>query len=290
MLSGTHGRLAWASRPAPPEKPWGRSRYTWNYASGTRLLLGSEPFFDQQSTDGTLNSSWHTPRAIDVRDTSMAIRVLIADDHQILVTTLAAELARHDMKVVGTETRSENVIAAYEKKKPDVVLLDIRFAPGSPDGLEVGAELIARHADARIVFFSQFDVTSVVAEAYRIGGLGYVTKGATMQILIDAIRAAHERRTTIMPAMQERLALAMIKQVESPRARLEARELEVFIMLAEGLQQPEIAERMKLSPKTISFITGAIKEKLQVTRPIELTLMAVRHLLVDPWARQDGSR
>lgn len=215
----------------------------------------------------------------------MAIRVLIADDHQILATALATELARHDVKVVATELRSEDLLTSYEKKKPDVVLLDIRFAPGSPNGLEVGAQLLARHPEARIVFLSQYEETEIIAEAYRLGGLGYVTKGATIPILLDAIRAAHDRRTTLMPAIQERLALAMIKPSESPRARLEPRELEVFILLAKGFQQPEIAERMSLSTKTISFITSDIKEKLQVTRPIELTLMAVRHLLIDPWSR-----
>lgn len=213
-----------------------------------------------------------------------AIRVLIADDHQLIASTVGAALASYGMTVVGTELRSEHLIAAYQRKKPEVVLLDIRFAPGSPTGLVVGAELLKQHPDARVVFFSQFDETEIMAEAYRLGGLGYVTKGATIDLLVEAIRAAKDGRTSFMPTVHERLALALLNRSESPKALLEPRELEVFVMLAQGLQQNEIAERMELSVKTISFITGDIKEKLGIIRPIELSLLAVRHLLVDPWA------
>lgn len=210
-----------------------------------------------------------------------AVRVLIADDHPLIIEGLVAALKRLGLRVAGHVQTATDVIAKYMQTRPDVLVLDVRFGPG-PNGLDVARELIARDANARIVFYSQFDQNEVIREAYRLGGAAFITKNTPPEVLALAIAEAHAGRTYFLPQIAERLALLGVRGDQSPRSMLEEREVEVFMLMAGGLTNNEIAERMNLSTKTIGSIGQAVKEKLGVQRATDMTRLAVRHGMLDP--------
>ncbi|AKJ27116.1 response regulator transcription factor [Caldimonas brevitalea] len=211
-----------------------------------------------------------------------AIKVLIADDHPLIVEGLVSALKRHGIECVGEALKASEVLPKFKASRPDVVLLDVRFGEGQPSGLEVARDLLARHPDARIAFYSQFDQDELVKEAYRLGGMSFVTKNAPVDVLANAIRQVHAGQLFFATDIAQRLALLNVRGDESPQARLDARELEVFKRMALGLTNVEIAEELSLSPKTISNVSQAIKERLGVHRPAEITRLAVRHMLIAP--------
>jgi DNA-binding NarL/FixJ family response regulator len=208
-------------------------------------------------------------------------RVLLADDHPLIVEGISAVLRRLGFVIVGSVSSASEVIAKYAETSPDVLVLDVRFGPG-PSGLDVGRQLLAEYAKARIVFYSQFDQDAVIREAYRIGGAAFITKNTDPGILAAAINAAFAGETYFLPRIAERLALLGLRQDPSPASKLESREIDVFTQLAQGFTNLEIAERMKLSTKTISIINQSIKDKLGVHRAAELTRLAVRHGMIEP--------
>jgi two-component system, NarL family, invasion response regulator UvrY len=210
-----------------------------------------------------------------------ALRVLIADDHPLIIEGLVAALKRLGLRVAGHVEAATEVIAKYMQIQPDVLVLDVRFGPG-PTGLDVARELIARDPNARIVFYSQFDQNEVIREAYRLGGAAFITKNTPPEVLARAIQEAHAGRTYFLPEIAERLALLGVRGDQSPRAMLDEREVEVFMLMARGLTNNEIAERMNLSAKTIGNIGQTVKEKLGVQRATDLTRLAVRHGMLDP--------
>jgi two-component system invasion response regulator UvrY len=216
-----------------------------------------------------------------IRKTMNAVRVLLADDHPLIIEGLTGALKRLGLKVVGFALTAGEVLEKFRRAKPDVLVLDVRFGPG-PSGLDVAREVIADDPQARIVFYSQFDQNEVIREAYRLGGAAFITKNTSPELLVQAIEQAHAGKTYFLPEIAERLALLGVKGDPSPGAVLDERELEVFLKLASGLTNNEIAEHMDFSAKTIGAIGQSVREKLGVQRAADMTRLAVRYGLIDP--------
>lgn len=210
-----------------------------------------------------------------------AVRVLLADDHPLIIEGLTIALRRLGLDVLGHVGTANAVKPIFHQLRPDVLVLDVRFGPG-PTGLDLAREILEENPRARIVFYSQFDQDEVIREAYRIGGSAFVTKDTPPEALAEAIVDASKGKTRFLPIIAERLALLGVHGDESPRARLDPREIEVFVQLARGQTNNEIAESMQLSTKTISTIVQAVKEKLGAHRAAELTRLAVRHGMIEP--------
>jgi len=208
------------------------------------------------------------------------IRVLIADDHPLIALALTPALRSLGIEVVATATTVEEVVEKYVQVKPDVVVLDIRFRRGLT-GLEVARELVQGAPPARIVFYSQFDQDEVLKEAYRVGGMAFVTKDKGPALLADAIKQAHAGQIFFLREIAERLALINLRGDESPQAKLELRELQVFRLMAEGFTNVEIAQKMNLSTRTITTLTQTVKEKLGVQRQADLTRLALKHQIIE---------
>lgn len=209
------------------------------------------------------------------------VRVLLADDHPVIIDGLRAALGGHDVDVVGQVHKAEEVVQAFLHHKPDVLVLDVRFGPG-PTGLDAARDLFAKTPKARVVFYSQFDQDEIIREAYRLGACAFITKNTAPVDLAAAIGQAAQGKTYFLPQIAERLALLGVRGEQSPRARLDPRELDIFVQLAAGATNIEIADRMGLSTKTISTIAQSVKEKLGVHRPAELTRLAMRYGLIEP--------
>jgi two-component system invasion response regulator UvrY len=207
--------------------------------------------------------------------------VMIADDHPLIVEGLTSVLARHGLSVVGSASEAASVASVYATLKPDVLVLDLRFGEGSMGGLDVMQALLASHPNARVIIYTQFDQDEIVREAYQRGAKAFVTKNTDPTELAETIVKVNQGETVFLPPIATRLALMTVRGDESPIAKLQPREVEVFKFMAQGLTNVEIAERMNLSPKTISTTSQSIKDQLGIHRAADITLMAVKCGLIE---------
>jgi DNA-binding NarL/FixJ family response regulator len=211
----------------------------------------------------------------------MKIRVMLADDHPIVMTGFAMSLQGQGLEVVAQARTPEEALERFQQLRPDVIVLDIRFGE-QLTGLDVAKRILAQAPAAAIVFLSQFDQDSLIKETYRLGGRAFMTKDCDPADLAAAVRRAHEGELYFLPHIAERLANLSVRGDASPQSQLDERALEIFTLMAEGLTNAEIAEKLDVSTKTISNISQAVKEKLGVHRPAYITRLAVKHGLIEP--------
>jgi DNA-binding NarL/FixJ family response regulator len=202
-----------------------------------------------------------------------AIRILIADDHPVFRFGLRALLnAMPDTEVVGEVTSGEEAIALAGSVRPDVILMDINM-PGV-NGIEATRRIRETNSDIRILIVTMLEDDSVFA-AMRAGARGYVVKGAEPAEILRAIRAVADGEAIFSPGVAERLMHffatppAPAGNHAQPAAapmfpELTDREREVLGLVAQGLTNGAIAERLVLSPKTVRNYITEIFSKLQV--------------------------
>ncbi|WP_395007762.1 response regulator [Undibacterium sp.] len=212
---------------------------------------------------------------------SKAIRVLLADDHPIVMTGFAMSLAAEGMEVVGQAKTPQEAVEQFAALRPDVVVLDIRFG-AEMTGLDAAKHILENQSEAQIVFLSQFDQDALIKETYRLGAKAFVTKDCDPADLAVAVQRASQGQLYFMPQIAERLANLSVRGDASPQTLLDERSLEIFKLMAEGLTNVEIAEKLDLSQKTISNISQAVKEKLGIHRPALITKLAMKHGLIEP--------
>jgi DNA-binding NarL/FixJ family response regulator len=205
------------------------------------------------------------------------IRILLADDHPIFrfgMRTLLTSMP--DMTVVGEAVTGEEAVQLVETLLPDVVLMDIHM-PGV-GGIEATAHIRTQHPRTAILIVTMLDDDSVFA-AMRAGARGYLLKGAEPAETLRAIRAVASGEAIFSPGVAERVMHYFAHPVVSPThsvtlAQLSEREREVLTLIAQGLTNAAIAERLVLSPKTIRNYISEIYSKLQVTDRIQAVLLA----------------
>jgi len=204
------------------------------------------------------------------------IKVMLADDHPVVMGGFAMALAGFGVEVVGQARTPTEAVEAYQALAPDVAILDMRFGE-QMTGLDAARQILAVAPKAHIIFLTQFDQDALVKEAYRIGARALVTKDCDPAELFTAVQRAAQGELYFMPAIAERLASLSVLGEQSPQALLDERSLEIFKLMAEGLTNAEIAEKLGVSSKTISNSSQAIKDKLGVERAADITRLAVRH-------------
>jgi two-component system response regulator NreC len=207
------------------------------------------------------------------------IRVMLADDHQILLDGLRRLIdSTGDMKVVATATDAATAVAAAQEHRPDVLVLDVSMPGG---GLEVARRVREMELPTKIVILTMFSEDRYVMEAVRLGAAGYVLKRSADKELLEAIRAVAAGEAYLTPAAV-RLLLAT-QQSEGGRAEpaLSPREREVLRFTARGYSNLEIAERLFVSPKTVDTYRSRIMAKLDLHRRSELVEYALGHGLLE---------
>lgn len=209
------------------------------------------------------------------------IKVVLADDHPIVMTGFAMSLQSEGMEVLAQAKTPQEAIARYAALLPDVLVLDIRFG-AELTGLDAAKQVLQDFPEANIVFLSQFDQDALIKETYRLGARAFVTKDCDPADLALAIRRASQGELYFLPSIAERLANLSVRGDSSPQSQLDERELAIFTSMAEGLTNVEIAEKLDLSAKTISNVSQTIKEKLGIHRPALITRLAVKHGLIEP--------
>jgi DNA-binding NarL/FixJ family response regulator len=194
------------------------------------------------------------------------IRILIADDHPVFRFGLRALLETEPgYLVVGEARTGEEAVELATSLRPDVVLMDINM-PGL-NGIEATRQIAAERPESAILVITMFDDDTVFA-AMRAGARGYLIKGAEGEETLRAIRAVAEGEAIFSPRAAERLIkffAAAPRDVVAPAfPELTPRELEILSLVAQGLTNTAIAERLILSPKTVRNQVSIILSKLQV--------------------------
>ncbi|MBS0420754.1 MAG: response regulator transcription factor [Proteobacteria bacterium] len=209
------------------------------------------------------------------------IKVLLADDHAVVRTGFRLLLqSQSDISVVAEAHSGETACQMYADWLPDVVVMDLGM-PGM-GGLEAIRRIRARNPAARVLALSAHDDPMHARRALREGALGFLSKRTAPEVLIEAISALAAGRRYIDPGLAQKLALAEIEgAARSPIEQLSEREFEVFIRLAGGATVQKIADDLKLSASTIGTHLYNIKQKLAVVNQSELTLLAIRHGLIE---------
>jgi DNA-binding NarL/FixJ family response regulator len=196
------------------------------------------------------------------------IRVVVADDHQVVRAGFAELLdTQPDFRVVGTAADGADAVRTCRELNPDVVLMDVRM-PGM-DGIEATRQLTAAGDGPRVLSLTTFDLDEYVYDALRAGASGFLLKDATAERLFDAVRVIAAGQALLAPAVTRRLITEFAHQrpvADSPAtvllAALTARETEVLRLLAEGLTNLEIAERLVVTEQTVKTHVSRLLAKL----------------------------
>lgn len=188
--------------------------------------------------------------------------------------------AETDIDVVGDVESGELALPMIRKLHPDVVLCDLHL-PGL-SGLEVTERVVRGDHGTRVIIVSVLEDGPMPKRLLEAGASGYVGKGGDASELVRAVRDVSRGKRYLASSIAQNLALSGIAGDSSPFDELSPRELEVALLLVQGLRQDDIAKRLSLSAKTVNTHKARLFEKLDIHDNIALARMASRYGLVDP--------
>jgi DNA-binding NarL/FixJ family response regulator len=219
----------------------------------------------------------------------MTVRVVLADDQTLVRSGFRALLERaDDIEVVGEATDGAEAVDLVRSTRPDVVLMDIRM-PGV-DGLEATRRIKAHEslAGVRVIMLTTFELDEYVFEALHAGASGFLLKDIEPDALRDAVRIVAEGDALLAPSVTQRLIREFVTQPGRHRppperlADLTEREREVMTLVAQGLSNQEIAERLVISPATAKTHVSRTMMKLRAHDRAQLVVLAYETGLVRP--------
>lgn len=204
------------------------------------------------------------------------IRIVIADDHPIVrggLTQLMASTS--DMQVVGYASNRYDVLLQCQEAAVDVLVLDLSM-PGV-QGLSLLQELMALPRKPPVVVLSMHNEGQIVQRALKSGASGYITKDSEPGVLLAGIRKVASGGKFIDPALVDSVVFTPSDHSGHPKALLSEREYEILQLIVTGMQLGEIADRLHLSPKTVSTHKMRLMQKLGVNNNADLVRYAIRH-------------
>lgn len=211
-------------------------------------------------------------------------RILIVDDHELLRQGLHDLIASEsDLEICGEALDEAGAITQFRALQPDLMIVDVSLKEG--DGIDLIKRIHAESPTVRLLMLSMHDESLYAQRALRAGALGYVSKQAPSRTILEAIRCVLDGKLYLSAQLSQRLlqraASGKLQESESLVETLSDRELEIFEHIGRGLQTRQIADMLKLSPKTVHSYRERLKQKLNVTTAGELTHQAVRWVLKD---------
>jgi len=203
------------------------------------------------------------------------IRVMLVDDHGMVRKGLAAFLSNAaDILLAGEARDGQEAVELCEQLRPDVVLMDLVMP--KMDGVAATRLIRQRCPEVRIVALTSFQERDLVRDALQAGAISYLLKDVTGEALAEAIRSAHAGRSTLAPEAVR----ALIQDKEDDLQLIEPltdREREVLEWLVQGLENPEIAVRLTISPSTVKVHVSNILSKMGVANRKEAIALALKH-------------
>jgi DNA-binding NarL/FixJ family response regulator len=220
----------------------------------------------------------------------VSIRVLVVDDQQMFRVGLVAILqAQPDIVVVGEAEDGGTALARTRSLTPDVVLMDVRMP--TMNGIDAATAILGDTVSAhrpRIVMLTTFDIDDYVFAALRAGASGFLLKDATPDELVAAVRTVHAGDALLSPSVTRKVVAEFVGTPQrrlvsaTPMSALTEREREVFLHLAAGLSNLEIAERLFLAEQTVKTHVSRILGKLGLRDRIHAVVLAYESGLVVP--------
>jgi len=242
----------------------------------TRTALSQEP--RPASPPGLAGQAPRsTAQTPDANRPGAPIRVLVADDHEIVRKGIGAVLsAQTGVCIVGEAGNGQEAIARAEELRPDVILMDLAM-PGM-DGVEATRQIIARQPEARILVLTGLAADQNVFAAIKAGASGYLLKESGPDNLLQAIRQVYHGEASLDPPIARTVLQEFVRLSERPLAPdlLSEREAEVLRLLAEGLKDKEIAERLVISETTVRSHVHHLLGKLQLANRTQAVQYALR--------------
>lgn len=211
----------------------------------------------------------------------MTIRVFIVDDHALVRTGMRMILsAETDIEVLGEAESGEAALPQIRRLKPDIVLCDLHL-PGV-SGLEVTERIVRGDHGTRVIIVSVLEDGPLPRRLLEAGACGYVGKGGEASELLRAVRDVARGKRYLANSIAQALALSGIGGDGSPFDALSPREMEVALLLTQGLRQEAIARRLSLSAKTVNTHKTRLFDKLGIRDSIALARLATQFGLADP--------
>ena len=209
------------------------------------------------------------------------VRLLLVDDHQVVLEGLASMLASQSNRVViaAATTDADEALRLAAERQPDVVLLDVRLRGAS--GLDLCTELVRRHPAIKVVFFTVYDDEQYLFQALRVGASGFLLKTTTGPELADHLDRVMEGDVAVDPALAGRVAMTAARLQSGefwPGARtgLTQRESEVLGLMVRGLSNRAIALRLSIGEDTVKTHARAVYRKLEVGDRAQAVAVALR--------------
>ena len=210
------------------------------------------------------------------------IRIVLIDDHALVRTGLRMILEKQpDIDVAGEADDGQTGLNLIRREKPDVALVDLHMPTVS--GIEVTERVRRAKLSTRVVILTMAGEAPFPRKLLDAGASGYLTKGCPADELVRAVRQVADGRRYLSGDVAQQLALQSVagNPAASPFDELSTRELEVAMMLAQGLSASQIADRLKLSAKTVATYKYRLFEKLSIANVVTLAHLATTHGLMD---------
>jgi DNA-binding NarL/FixJ family response regulator len=209
-----------------------------------------------------------------VQDTrKSATKILIVDDHPVVVSGCRALLASDKSLKVDEAADAKDGYRVFVQKRPDVTVIDIKLPDVS--GFELMRRIRKDDPDAKIIMFSMNDDPAFVLRAVEMGVQGYISKGDDPRLFIKAVRKVAAGEKFISPRLAEALAFSGAAIKASPATQMSARELEILRLLGRGDKIVEVAAALDISYKTVANTTSLLKQKLGAKNHSDLVRIAV---------------
>lgn len=210
------------------------------------------------------------------------IRILLADDHNVLRQGIAQVLeSQADMRIIAQARNGQEAVTLASENMPDIVLMDINMP--ELDGVEATRQIKETHPEIQIIILTMYQVDNFIFEAIKAGASGYLLKEVEMEDLLDAVRSVARGEAVLDPALAGKVLeeFRVRKPEQSTKEDLAPRDVEILSLVAQGLTNQEIADRIEISEKTVRNRLSLVFKQLHLNNRTEAALYALRKGLTE---------